>query len=53
MLEVPADDLRSFRVYVREPAGAIRKPSTPFGFVLTDAATGRSVRYETMFRGPE
>jgi len=53
VLDVPADDLRSFRVYVREPAGAIEKPSTPFSFVLTDAATGRSVRYETMFRGPE
>jgi cytochrome c oxidase accessory protein FixG len=52
VLEVPADDLRSFRVYVREPAGTITKPSTPFSFVLTDAATGKSVRYETMFRGP-
>lgn len=53
LLDVPADDLRSFRVYVRLPAGAVTVPSTPFSFVLTDAATGRSVRASTMFRGPE
>jgi cytochrome c oxidase accessory protein FixG len=53
VLDVPADDLRSFRVYVREPAGAITSPSTPFRFVLTDATTGQKVRYKTMFRGPE
>jgi len=52
-LDVPPDDLRSFRVYVREPAGAIKSPSTSFSFVLTDSATGRNVRYATMFRGPE
>jgi cytochrome c oxidase accessory protein FixG len=52
-LDVPPDDLRSFRVYVREPAGAIASPSTPFSFVLTDAATGRNVRYATVFRRPE
>jgi cytochrome c oxidase accessory protein FixG len=52
-LDVPPDDLRSFRVYVREPAGAVKAASTPFTFVLTDTATGKSVRYNTVFRGPE
>jgi cytochrome c oxidase accessory protein FixG len=52
-LDVPSDDLRSFRVYVREPADAVKDSSTPFSFVLTDVVTGRSVNYETVFRGPE
>jgi cytochrome c oxidase accessory protein FixG len=52
-LAVPADDLRAFRVYVRLPQAAIHESSEDFHFVLTDAATGASTRYETMFRGPE
>ncbi len=52
-LDVPSDDLRSFRVYVREQVGAVRSESTPFSFVLTDVVTGKSVSYETVFRGPE
>ncbi len=53
VLEVPADDLRSFRVYVRVPANTANEDAERFRFVLTDAVTGQQVRYETMFRGPE
>jgi cytochrome c oxidase accessory protein FixG len=51
-LEVPADDLRSFRAYVRVPQHAIKEDSEPFTFALSDAA-GQRVRYRSMFRGPE
>jgi cytochrome c oxidase accessory protein FixG len=52
-IAVPADDLRSIRVYVRTPPGALKQPSTEFRFVLTDVGGGASVAYESMFRGPE
>jgi len=51
-IDVPADDVRSIRAYVRLPKGVVRAPSTDFGFILTDAI-GTSVRYDTVFRGPE
>ena len=55
-IDVPADDVRSVKVYVRLPPGAVRTASTDFAFVLTDAAAAAgtaSVRYDTVFRGPE
>ncbi len=52
-VDVPSDDLRSIKVYVRMPPGSIRAASTNFIFVLTDASGGLSIHYETVFRGPE
>jgi cytochrome c oxidase accessory protein FixG len=52
-IEVPADDVRSIKAYVRTPPGAAKAASTDFSFVLTDADSATSVKYATMFRGPE
>ena len=50
---MPADDVRSIKAYVRTPPGVIRAASTDFSFVLTDTGSATTVRYATMFRGPE
>ena len=52
-VDVPPDDVRSIRAYVRLPPGVVRAASTNFSFILTDANSGSSVRYDTVFRAPE
>jgi len=50
---VPADDVRSIRVYVSLPAGVAKKPSANFSFGIADRQGGSSAIYDTVFRGPE
>jgi len=50
---VPADDVRSIRVYVSLPAGVAKKSSANFSFGIADRQGGSSAIYDTVFRGPE
>ena len=52
-LVVPADQLRSFRVFVTAPAVVLNATSTPIVFRITDAADGNIATYDAVFRGPQ
>jgi polyferredoxin len=52
-IEVPADDVRSVRIYVSLPAGALKSASANFIFKIADGRGGASASYDTVFRGPE
>lgn len=51
-LQVPGDDVSTFRIYVNAPDGVIEGSNTPLTFVLTDKADGHVVKSETLFAGP-
>jgi cytochrome c oxidase accessory protein FixG len=51
-LQVPGDDVSTFRLYVNIPEANVQNSKTPLHFVLTDKADGHVVRSETLFAGP-
>ncbi len=51
-LEVPGDDVTTFRVYVTVPEATLQNSKTPLTLVLTDLADGHVVRSQTLFAGP-
>ena len=53
ILEVPADRLRSFRVYVTVPPATVPTGSASIRFRVTDRTDGSIATYSGSFRGPE
>jgi polyferredoxin len=51
-LSVPADSLRSFRVLVTAPRGALHDRSRHIEFVATDVADGTTTEEDATFQGP-
>ncbi|HXZ01190.1 MAG TPA: cytochrome c oxidase accessory protein CcoG [Stellaceae bacterium] len=47
---VKGDAIGTFRVYLQAPRPAVRE--TPFAFVVRDADSGETARYDAIFRGP-
>jgi cytochrome c oxidase accessory protein FixG len=52
-IEVEPDRLKTLRVYVSQPAEAIRAPSQPFRFVVEDPLSAEKDIYDTAFEAPE
>ncbi len=52
-LAAPPDGVGTHRVYLRLPREQVTAEVSDVTFVLTDTATGRSERFETIFRGPK
>ncbi|HLO75510.1 MAG TPA: cytochrome c oxidase accessory protein CcoG [Magnetospirillum sp.] len=52
VMQVPGDDVSTFRLYVTVPEAALQNTKTPLTFTLTDKADGHVVRSETLFAGP-
>ncbi|MEQ8333103.1 cytochrome c oxidase accessory protein CcoG [Nisaea sp.] len=52
-LEVPADRLAQFRVFVAVPEAHAPDGREDFNFVVTDLADGNQAVNDTVFRGPE
>lgn len=51
-LEAAPDNVATYQAYVRLPAAEGAAASQPLVFRLSDRASGQSVRYESIFRGP-
>jgi cytochrome c oxidase accessory protein FixG len=51
-LQVPGDEVGTFRVYVTAPESSIQNSKTPLMFQLTEKAEGHVVRSDTLFAGP-
>ncbi|MGE5476451.1 MAG: cytochrome c oxidase accessory protein CcoG [Bacteroidales bacterium] len=51
-LQVPGDEVGTFRIYVTAPDSSIQNSKTPLMFQLTEKAEGHVVRSETLFAGP-
>jgi cytochrome c oxidase accessory protein FixG len=51
-LDAPPDGVATYQVYVRLPADESAPATQPLVFRLTDRASGDSVRYQSIFRGP-
>jgi cytochrome c oxidase accessory protein FixG len=49
---VPADQLRAYKVYVRQPAGAVSAATTRFDFMVSDLGSSETVGKTSMFEGP-
>jgi cytochrome c oxidase accessory protein FixG len=52
MLDVKPDSVATFHVFVRVPGEAATVASMPLRFVLREAATGKVIAYDAVFRGP-
>jgi cytochrome c oxidase accessory protein FixG len=52
MLDATPDSVATYQVYVRLPVSEGAAASQPLVFRLTDRASGASVRYQSIFRGP-
>jgi cytochrome c oxidase accessory protein FixG len=52
-LSVDKDTVGAFRVFVTAPDNALKGARQPITFVLTDKATGKVVRSESMFAAPD
>jgi len=52
-VDVAADRLGSFRLFVTVPRAALASAQTPVALLVTDAASGRTVRHATAFVGPD
>ncbi len=52
-LDVAADTVGTFRVYVTAPQGSTKGKATPLYFVLTDKRNGSQLRSEGLFAGPD
>ncbi len=53
VLPVAGDAVGSFRVFVKVARDGLTGDSSALTLIATDETTGTSVRYETIFRGPE
>jgi cytochrome c oxidase accessory protein FixG len=51
-LDVPADSLRSFRLFVTAPRASVAGGSAPLVVTLTDTSDGTEAATGTVFRGP-
>ncbi len=51
-LSARPDDVETYRIFVTAPRNNLDGASNDLEFVLTDAATGETVEYETVFAGP-
>ncbi len=52
VMNVGADRLVSFRVFLTVPATALQGESTAVAFAISDSATDTQVTYDSVFRGP-
>ncbi len=52
-VRVEPDRLKTLKVYVRRPAGAIRGPMQPFRIVVEDSSGTEKNAYEAAFESPE
>ncbi len=52
-LAAPPDGVGTHRVYLRLPREQVTAEVSNVAFLLTDTATGRSERFQTIFRGPK
>ncbi|UUX50319.1 cytochrome c oxidase accessory protein CcoG [Nisaea acidiphila] len=52
-LEVPADKLAQFRVFVSVPPASVPDGRQDFDFIVTDVVDGNRAVNDTIFRGPE
>ena len=51
-LDAPMDGVGTHRLHITIPASSVRGKSMPLDLILTDRATGESISFETVFRGP-
>ncbi|MCR6630625.1 MAG: cytochrome c oxidase accessory protein CcoG [Magnetospirillum sp.] len=52
-LAVDKDSVGTFRLFVTAPEASLKGARQPVTFVLTEKASGKTVRTETMFAGPD
>ena len=52
-LPVASDSLESFRVFVSAPPASLEDDSTDIRFLVIDQASGATVSYDSVFRGPD
>ncbi len=52
LVQVGADDVGTFRIYLKVPAEELRNESTPVTIRVTDPASGEAVAHGTVFRAP-
>ena len=53
VLDVRADKLASYRVFVTAPREILKGSSTPIHFTVTDTLDGSTITYNSVFRAPE
>jgi cytochrome c oxidase accessory protein FixG len=53
VLDVGADKLASYRVFVTAPRETLKGSSTPVHFTVTDTRDGSTITYNSVFRAPE
>ncbi|MFO1189833.1 MAG: cytochrome c oxidase accessory protein CcoG [Alphaproteobacteria bacterium] len=52
LVDVGQDDVGTFRVFLKVPAGELQSDSTPVTIRVTERVSGESVAHVTMFRAP-
>jgi len=52
-LSVDKDSVGAFRLFVTAPEASLKGPKQPITFVLTEKGTGKAVRTQTLFAGPD